>query len=253
LVAGRNTFPSDTAREYLVNETAVKKLRLKSPQEIIGKTITVSGKKAAVVGVLKDFNTESFRSNISPIVIAPKYLQYSCAAVRINLNNIKPTLTAFEKVWKETYPNYVYSAVFVDEKIAKFYELDTTILRLVQGFAGIAILIGCLGLYGLVSFMAAQKTKEIGVRKVLGASLQNILWLFGKEFSRLLLIAFVIAAPISWLVMHHWLQEFVYRISIGPWIFLVAILSTFVIAGITVGFQAIKAALANPVKSLRSE
>ncbi|MEX8548737.1 MAG: ABC transporter permease [Mucilaginibacter sp.] len=253
LVAGRNIFPSDTTQEFLVNETAVKKLRLKSPQEIIGKTITVSGKKAAVVGVLKDFYTESFRSNISPIVIAPKYLQYNYAAVRINLNNIKPTLTAMEKVLKENYPDYVYSATFLDEKIAKFYELDNTILRLVQGFAGIAILIGCLGLYGLVSFMAAQKTKEIGVRKVLGASLQNILWLFGKEFSRLLLIAFVIAAPISWLVMHHWLQEFVYRINIGPWIFLVAILSTFVIAAITVGFRSVKAALANPVKSLRSE
>ncbi|MEX8548736.1 MAG: ABC transporter permease [Mucilaginibacter sp.] len=253
LVAGRNIFPSDTIREYLVNEATVKKLRLGFAQEIIGKTITVDGKKAAVVGVVKDFNTESFRSNISPIVIAPKYLQYNYAAVRINLNNIKPTLTAMEKVWKETYPDYVYSATFLDEKIAKFYELDNTILRLVQVFAGIAILIGCLGLYGLVSFMAAQKTKEIGVRKVLGASLQNILWLFGKEFSRLLLIAFVIAAPVSWLVMHHWLQEFVYRINIGPWIFLVAILSTFVIAAITVGFRSVKAALANPVKSLRSE
>ncbi len=253
LVAGRNIFPSDSTREYLVNEAVVKKLNLKSPQEIIGKMIEVNGKKAAVVGVLKNFNTESFRSGISPIVIAPNTLQYNYAAVRINLNNIKPTLAAFEKVWKETYPEYIYSAVFVDEKIARFYELDNTILRLVQGFAGIAILIGCLGLYGLVSFMAAQKTKEIGVRKVLGASLQSILWLFGKEFSRLLLIAFVIAAPIAWLVMHHWLQEFVYRISIGFWIFLVAILSTFVIAGITVSFQAIKAALANPVKSLRAE
>ncbi len=253
LVAGRNIFPSDTTREYLVNETAVKKLRLKSPQEIIGKMITINNKKAAVVGVLKDFNQQSFRASISPIVIYPKYSQYNYAAVSINLNNIKPTLTAFEKIWKETYPEYVYSATFLDEKLAKFYELDNTILRLVQGFAGIAILIGCLGLYGLVSFMAAQKTKEIGVRKVLGASLQNILWLFGKEFSRLLLVAFVIAAPLAWLAMHHWLQEFVYRISIGPWVFLVAILSTFIIAAITIGFKSIKAALANPVKSLRSE
>ena len=253
LIAGRNIFPSDTIREYLVNETLVNKLHLKSPQEIIGKTVNINDKKAQVVGVLKDFKSESFRNEIRPIAIASNPIQYNYAAVRINLNNIKPTLTALEKVWKETYPEYVYSAVFVDEKIAKFYELDNTILRLVQGFAGIAILIGCLGLYGLVSFMAAQKTKEIGVRKVLGASLQNILWLFGKEFSRLLLIAFVIAAPLSWLVMHHWLQEFVYRISICPWIFLIAILSTFVIAGITVGFKSVKAALANPVKSLRSE
>ncbi|RYE18922.1 MAG: FtsX-like permease family protein, partial [Sphingobacteriaceae bacterium] len=253
LLAGRNIFPSDSIREYVVNETLVKKLHLQSNQEIIGKIIKVNGKKAPVTGVLKDFNTGSFRSSISPLAIASDTKQYNYAAVRINLNNIKPTLTAFEKVWKETYPEYVYSTVFVDEKIARFYKLDNTILRLVQGFAGIAILIGCLGLYGLVSFMAAQKTKEIGVRKVLGASLQNILWLFGKEFSRLLLIAFVIAAPLAWLAMHHWLQEFVYRISIGPWIFLVAIAATLLIAGVTVGFRSIKAALANPVKSLRSE
>jgi putative ABC transport system permease protein len=253
LLAGRNIFPSDSIREYVVNETLVKKLHLKSNQEIIGKIINVNGIKAPVVGVLKNFNTGSFRSSISPVAIASDTKQYNYAAVRINLNNLKPTLTALEKIWKENYPEYVYSTVFVDEKIAKFYELDNTILRLVQGFAGIAILIGCLGLYGLVSFMAAQKTKEIGVRKVLGASLQNILWLFGKEFSRLLLLAFIIAAPLAWLAMHQWLQEFVYRISIGPWIFLVAIVSTFIIAGITVGFRSIKAALANPVKSLRAE
>lgn len=253
LVAGRNMFQSDTTTEYLVNETLVKKFNFKSPADIINKNINVNGKKAPVVGVVKDFYNYSFHTEVAPIALFCNAGNYQNCAVKIDLGNVKPTLAAIEKIWNDTYPKFIYKAQFLDDQIARFYELDDIMLKLIEAFAGIAIFISCLGLYGLVSFMAVRKTKEIGVRKVLGASLQNILWLFGKEFTRLIILAFLVAAPIAWWVMYKYLEDFIYKIKIGAGIFLLAILATFIVAVLTVGYRSIRAALANPVTSLRTE
>ncbi len=253
LVAGRNVYASDTINQYIVNETLVKKLGLQSPQDIINKNITVDDVTAPVVGVVKDFHDKSFKMDIQPVALFTAYPYDEKLAVKINMQKMQPTLAAIERSWNSVYPEYVYNKEFLDDNLAKYYALDDTMLKLIEFFAGIAILIGCLGLYGLVSFMALQKTKEIGVRKVLGAGIQNILWLFGKEFSRLVFIAFVVAAPVAWWLMNKYLQDFKYRIQIGVGVFVLAISITLFIAFITVGYRSLKAAIANPVKSLRTE
>lgn len=252
LLAGRNLYPSDTIREYLVNETLVKKLG-SSNEDVIGKNAMINDINGTIVGVIKDFHNESLHNPISPLSITTQTRSYYSCAIKVNTANLQPTLSALQKKWEQMYPDDIFQADFLDERIARSYKLDQRIQQIIQTFTGVAILIACLGLYGLVSFMAARKTKEVGVRKVLGASIQSILWLFGKEFIRLLLIAFLIAAPLAWWLMNKWLESFAYRITPGIGIFLLAIFITLVITCLTIGYSAVKAALMNPVKSLRSE
>lgn len=252
-VAGRNLLASDTVREYIVNETTVKRLGLSSPQDIIGQQLSVDGFPRQVVGVVRDFHNLSFHEAIAPMVLASDITNYDVCAVRIDLHEIKATLAAIEKTWTGIYPEYYYEYAFMDPLIAKFYEQEATILQLISLFAGIAIFIGCLGLYGLAAFLVMRKTKEIGIRKTLGASIAGIMWLFGREYARLIVIAFVIAAPIAWWAMNIWLQDYQYRITMHAGIFAISLLATFALASLTVGVQSIRAALANLVKSLRSE
>ncbi|GAB3964021.1 ABC transporter permease [Spirosoma terrae] len=252
LVAGRNLHPADTSREVLVNEAFVKALGIRNPKEVLGKFVH-NGRGLEIVGVLKNFNQTNLRNKIEPLYLTTRATRYHVANLQLHNGNFKRVIDRLEKEYNQLYPDSYFSAQFVDEQLQENYVQEQTMGRLVNFFAGIAVAIGGLGLYGLVLFMAAQKTKEIGVRKVLGASVGNILWLFGREFFQLIVIAFLVATPVAWWVMNHWLKDFVYRIDIGPGIFGMALLVTVLIASVTVSFQSIKAALTNPVKSLRSE
>ncbi|GHB83718.1 ABC transporter permease [Persicitalea jodogahamensis] len=255
LVAGRNVFPSDSAREMIVNEAFARKLNLKAPEELLGKTLVVSNgdNKGLIVGVVKDFHDLSFHEEINPIAIFTNPGLYNTYAIKLNAADLTTTMAAIEKAWKESHPGQLYSYEFLDDDIASFYETEALMLKLIQTFSALALFIGCLGLYGLVSFMAAQKTKEIGIRKVLGSSIAQILWIFGKEFGRLILIAFVIAAPLAWWLMRNWLADFEFQAKFGAGVFIWALLGTFFVAFATVSYQAVRAALMNPVTSLRSE
>lgn len=253
LVAGRNLQPGDTTREYIVNETFVKKLNLASPDEILNKKISIEAKAAPVVGVIRDFHNWQLSEPISPIVINCYASGYQTCAVQLAPGNPASALAQIREVWERHYPDHYYEHRFMDERMDDFLETETTILRLVRTFAGIAIFIGCLGLYGLAAFMVTRKRKEVGIRKTLGASTAGILWLFGKEYTRLIIIAFILAAPLALWVMNAWLEDYAYRISVGIGIFLASLLATFAVAALTVGVQSVRAALANPVASLRSE
>lgn len=253
LLAGRNVFPSDTIREYVVNETTVKKLGLSSSKEVLGKKAIINGTSGTIVGVVKDFHNRSFHKAIDPIFITTRSIVYNYCGIKINMNDLNSVMRSLEKSWKEVYPNNIYKYSFLDARIEQFYKADNTILQLIRIFTVVSLLIGCFGLYGLVSFMAAQKTREIGIRKTLGASISNIMWLFGKEFVQLLLIAFIIAAPIAWWAMNNWLEGFAYRIQLGAGVFILSISASLLVAMITVAYRSLKASLMNPVKALKSE
>ena len=255
LIAGRNLQPSYYTREFLVNESLMKSLGIKNPEDILNKEISIWNGliKCPVVGVLKDFNDRSFRNDLAPLLITTNVTMYDQAAIKLETTNISFTLQSVKKIWEETFPNFVYEYRFLDDKIESFYKQESQLSGLYKIFAVIAIFLSCLGLYGLVSFMAVQRIKEVGVRKVLGASVGSVIYLFSKEFIILVAIGFIIASPIAWYFMDKWLQDYVYRISISWWVFLVGGISAVIIALITVSSQAIKAALANPVKSLRTE
>jgi len=255
LVAGRNLQPSKFTQEFLVNESLVKSLGFKKPEDMLNKQISIWGDKikCPVVGVLKDFNDRSFRHDLAPLLVTTNITMYNQAGIKLATTNMSSTLQAVKTIWEQTFPNFVYEYRFLDDKIASFYKQENQLSQLYKIFAIIAIFLSCLGLYGLVSFMAVQRVKEVGIRKVLGASVGSVIYLFSKEFIILVAIGFVIASPIAWYFMDKWLQDYVYRINISWWIFLVGGISAVIIALITVSFQAIKAALANPVKSLRTE
>ena len=253
-LAGKPYGRSDTTKDLVINETLLKKLRLNNPNDAIGKEIRLGGSSwKTIVGVVKDFKTSSLRDAVQPIVIVQRKDYYGVTSVKLHTSNFLKTKAAIESEWNQYFQEYAFTTSLMGENIAQFYQQEDQLALLYKIFAGIAIFISCLGLYGLISFMAIQKTKEIGVRKVLGASVMNIVFLFSKEFTILILIGSVIAIPVAWYMMNHWLQNFAFRINMNAEIFILAILLSVIIAWIAVGYKSIKAAVANPVKSLRSE
>jgi len=254
-VAGRSYRQSDTVNEIVVNEALVRKLGIKNPDDALGKTITFNEPEitAPIVGIVKDFHSYSFEDPIQPVISGPRKRSYQLANIKIETLKTKQVLTSIEKLWKASFPNNVYTYQFLDDKITGYYKDESRLAILYQLFAVIAIFISCLGLYGLVSFMAEQRRKEVGIRKVLGASIANIVYLFSKEFTILMGIAFVIAAPVAYYFMHEWLQSYAYRIGFGVKVFFSTILISMGIVLISIGYRSIKVAVANPVKNLRTE
>jgi len=256
LIAGRNLAEGDTAKEYLVNEKLVQKLGIKDPQQVIGHKLAagdLSDNSGTIVGVVKDFNSRSLYTAVEPEYITTFRNAYQNIGVKISSNDPSAILAHIKKEWQAVYPDHVFEYHFLDEQIADFYKKEDLLNKLIKSSAIIAIFISCLGLLALISLLTLQRTKEIGIRKVLGASVAHITTLLSFDFLKLVFIAVIIASPIAWLLMSKYLQSFAYRIDIQWWIFAVTAVLTIFIAFITVSFQSIKAAMANPINSLRDE
>jgi putative ABC transport system permease protein len=256
IIAGRNIAEADSAKEYLVNEQLVKQLGIKDPQKIIGHQFTagdLTDKPGTIVGVVKDFHANSLYKVIEPSYISTFRTQYQYAGVRIDLKNRSVALSQIQKVFQSVFPENVFEYRFLDEQINDFYQKEDLLNKLITSSAVIAIFISCLGLLGLISLLTMQRTKEIGIRKVLGASVTNITALLSADFIKLVAIAVVVASPIAWLTMSKYLQDFAYRIAIQWWVFALAAALSVLIAFATVCYQSLKAAMANPVESLRNE
>ncbi len=245
------SFATDSADAFMVNEEAVKQMGMKDP---IGKWVSAWNKKGHIIGILKDYHTNTLREPIKPLIIDVKEYEYfGVIIVRFEPGKTKEALASMEKVCKEINPNYPFAFQFLDQEYDKLYRNEKIITKLTNTFAVLGIAISCLGLLGLVMFAAEQRTKEIGIRKVLGATVANIVNLLSKEFLSLVLISFFIAAPIAGYFMHQWLQGFAYKIDLSWWIFALAGGSALVIALITISIQAFQSAVVNPVKSLKAE
>jgi ABC-type antimicrobial peptide transport system permease subunit len=258
LLAGRDFDPSyslDTIN-YLINEAAARKIGYREP---VGKELTMWGDKGTIVGLMKDFHHNSLKVPIEPLIlrlfkgswVSEGY--WGNVIIRTEKGKTKEALASMEKTFRKFNPGFPFRYDFADDEIMKNYKAEHTVSKLSRYFAFLAIFISCLGLFGLVTFTAEQKTKEIGIRKVLGASVSGIISMLSKDFLKLVLIAAVIAFPVAWWVMNKWLMDYKYRIEIGWWVFVVAGVVAILIALLTISFQSVKAAIANPVKSLRTE
>jgi len=258
LAAGRWFLPGEEKNlgsAIIINETTVKTLGFRNTEEAIGKKIKIGINEMSptITGIVKDFRFNSLQAAIGPSGLMPFPLFYFAAGIRIEPGNTKNTLAKIESAYKNVYTNDVYKFSFIDDTLSRRYEQEMKDYNLFKAFSVISIFICCIGLWGLIAFVVVRKTKEIGIRKVLGASVSGIVQLLSKDFFKLIGIAIVIASPVAWYFMNDWLQNFAYRINISWSVFVLAAAMALLIALLTISFQAIKAAISNPVKSLRTE
>lgn len=258
ILAGRNVQQSDTIKEFVINETYSKVLGFQTPADALNKQLDFNGKKLPIVGVMNDFHEQSLHKPIEPVVFASFNKRSGFIHIALMPQNAggilwQNAIQKIKKAYEQVYPENDFSYSFLDESIAKFYQKEQQTQRLLKWATGFAILISCLGLLGLVIYTTNTRAKEISIRKVLGATVAQIVTVLSKDFVQLILIAFVIAAPIAWWASSDWLQNFSYRVNMSWWIYVLSGLGMVVIALLTLSLQTIKAATANPVKSLRTE
>ena len=257
IIAGRNFLPKDSSNKFILNRSSARLLGFTKVEDAIGKNIYYGDKPSIVVGVVEDFHENSFYEPIRPIVIKNDLSQEQTIAVKLdvkgkNSGTIHSALSRIEAVWRDYYPGRDFTYSFLDDSIAAMYKKERNTSELINTSVLITILISCMGLFGLSVFIVQQKTKEIGIRKVLGASPLNIMNILSRDFVYLILISSIIASPITWYFMNKWMDNFAYHISISWWMFVLSSLGAIFIALITISFQGIKAALANPVDSIRN-
>lgn len=256
LVAGRSysrDHPSDTIGGLVINEATARQYGYANPRDIVGKKYKQWGREGEIIGVVKDFNFISLHRNIEPLTLP--YEPYACryVSLKIRSQDMAGTIAAVRKIWTDLAPHRPFLYSFLDDSFDRQYQKDFKFRTLFTVFSSLAIFIACLGLLGLATFTAELRTKEIGIRKVLGASANSIVGLLSKDFVVLIFVAIVVATPAAWFAMNRWLEGFAYRVEIQLWIFLLAGLAATVIAALTISFHALKAAHKNPVMSLRSE
>jgi ABC-type antimicrobial peptide transport system permease subunit len=252
LVAGRD-FSKDfgyDAGNYLVNESAARLMGMKNP---IGETIEFWGSPGKIVGVVKDYHSRSLYNRIMPQVFVLAPAATDEVLIRTELGKTETVLQQLEKLAKKYNPDYPFEYQFLDEAYQRLYKSETLVSILAYYFAVLTIIISCLGLFGLAAFTAEQRTKEIGIRKILGASVAGIIGLLSRDFVKLVLVSILIATPVGYYTVRKWLDNFAYKIDLDVWVFLMAGSMILLITIFTIGYQAIKAAVANPVKSLRTE
>jgi len=256
LLAGRNftrNASADTLRQVILNGMAVKKFGWKSNEAAIGKPFKIGNQKGIVIGVTNDFHFSSLEQTIEPLAIYPVDNRFSRITLKVDVKKADQVIPLIENIWKKHFPSALFDYDFVSQQIKQQYQSEERFSKIFLYFSILSLLIACLGLYGLISYTIFQKTKEIGIRKVLGATANRIAVMLSGDFLKLVLFACFISVPVAWYIMNKWLQNFAYRMSLSWWMFTAAGLLVLLIAIITVSFQSVKAAIANPVKSLRTE